>query len=138
MGKETSDIISSGVRWKPGQFSFKHIKTFPKNLFRLGTGASDKKTDIFRRCMEIEGKARYSLRETYTKRRANINGRLLYFAFTTPKLINSTLFASLERRLNVSFCPLLGTVCDLLSFRNFTFCLCLRERLPPVSTAAKA
>ena len=65
MGKETPDIISNGVCWKPGQFSFKHTKTFPKILFRLGTGASDtKKMEIFRRCLEIKGKARYSLRET--------------------------------------------------------------------------
>ena len=47
MGKETTDIISSGVRWKPGQFSFKHTKTFPKILFRLGTGASDTKIGDF-------------------------------------------------------------------------------------------
>ena len=65
MGKETPDIISNGVCWKPGLFSFKHTKTFSKILFRLGTGASDKKKmEIFRRCLEIEGKARYSLRET--------------------------------------------------------------------------
>ena len=43
MGKETPDIISNSVCWKPGQFSFKHTKTFPKILFRLGTGASDTK-----------------------------------------------------------------------------------------------
>ena len=40
-GKETPDTISNGVCWKLGQFSFKHTKTFPKILFRLGTGASD-------------------------------------------------------------------------------------------------
>ena len=57
MGKETLDIISDGVCWKPGQFSFKHTKTFPKILFRLGTGASDTKTmEFFWRCLEIEGK----------------------------------------------------------------------------------
>ena len=57
MSKETLDIISNGVCWKPGQFSFKHTKIFPKILFRLGTGASDTKTmEIFRRCLEIEGK----------------------------------------------------------------------------------
>ena len=61
MGK---DIISNGVCWKPGQFSFKHTKTFPKILFRLGTGASDTKMEIFRRCLEVDGKERYSLRET--------------------------------------------------------------------------
>ena len=64
MGKETPDIISNGVCWKPGQFSFKHTKTFSRILFHLVTEASDtQKIDIFRRCLEIEGKARYSLRE---------------------------------------------------------------------------
>ena len=57
MGKETPDIISDGVCWKPGQFSFKHTKTFSKILFRLGTGTDNKKMEIFRRCLEIEGKA---------------------------------------------------------------------------------
>ena len=47
MGKETPDIISDGVCWKPGQFSFKHTKTFPKILFHLGTGASDTKNGHF-------------------------------------------------------------------------------------------
>ena len=47
MGKETPDIISSGVCWKPGQCSFKHTKTFPIILFRLGTGASDTKNGDF-------------------------------------------------------------------------------------------
>ena len=66
MGKETPDIISDGVCWKPGQFSFKHTKTFSKILFRLGTGADNKKKkmEICRHCLEIEGKARCPLRET--------------------------------------------------------------------------
>ena len=49
---ETPDIISNGDCWKPGQFSFKHTKTFPKILFRLGTGIASKL------------RVRHSLRET--------------------------------------------------------------------------
>ena len=37
MDKETPDIISNGVCWKPGQLYFKHSKTFPKIVFCLGT-----------------------------------------------------------------------------------------------------
>ena len=56
MGKEAPDIISNGDCWKPGQFSFEHTKTFPKILLRLGFRYQ--KMGIFRRCLEIEGKAR--------------------------------------------------------------------------------
>ena len=64
MGREIPDIISNVVCWKPGQFSFKHTKTFPK-IFISSRHRSfrHQKMEIFRRCLEIEGKARYSLRE---------------------------------------------------------------------------
>ena len=49
----------------PDNFLLNTPKHFQKKLFRLGTGASDtKKKEIFRRCLEIKGKARSSLRET--------------------------------------------------------------------------
>ena len=49
----------------PDNFLLNTPKHFQKKLFRLGTGASDtKKWIFFRRCLEIEGKTRYSLRET--------------------------------------------------------------------------
>ena len=58
MGKETPGIISDGVCWKPGQLSFKQNKQFPEILFYLGAGAKNtKKMAIFRRCLEIAGKA---------------------------------------------------------------------------------
>ena len=41
--RHDSLVISNCVCWKPGQFSFKHTKTFHNILVRLGTGASDTK-----------------------------------------------------------------------------------------------
>ena len=57
MGKETPGIISNGIFWKPGQLSFKYTKRFPEIFFRLGAGAKNIKMTIFRRCLEIAGKA---------------------------------------------------------------------------------
>ena len=45
--------------------------------------------------------AQYSLSETLTKRKATVNDGMIYFAFTTPILTNSTLFAPLERHLTL-------------------------------------
>ena len=38
-------------------FSGRHIKQFPKVFFRLGAGAKNTKNGVFRRCLEIAGKA---------------------------------------------------------------------------------
>ena len=57
MGKETPGIISNGFFWKPGQLSIKHTKRFPEIFFRLGAEVEIPKMAIFRRCLEIAGKA---------------------------------------------------------------------------------
>ena len=64
MGKETPDIISNGVCWKPGQFFLNTPKHFPKFYFLQAQELQIPKMEIFRRCLEIEGKARYLFRET--------------------------------------------------------------------------
>ena len=56
MGKEIPGLISDGVCWKPRQLPFKHT-SFPKFSFVWAQELKIPKMAIFRRCLEIAGKA---------------------------------------------------------------------------------
>ena len=57
MGKGTPEKNSDGVSWKPKQLPLKCIRYFPEVFFYLSARAKNKKMTIFRRCLEISGKA---------------------------------------------------------------------------------